>query len=128
MKKVLSSILLLLYVTASSGIVINMHYCMNRLDSAKLGVVKSEVCPKCGMATDELNSCCHNEVKIIKIQDVQKLSELNYNFISFKANAAGQSNIFVELFSAVDDYSFVKNNSPPINKQDTYLINCVFRI
>lgn len=128
MKKVLASILLLLYVTVSSGIVINLHYCMNRLDSAKLGVVKSEVCNKCGMATDELNSCCHNEVKIIKIQDVQKINELNYNFISFKAIAAYHSYLFVEQLSAVNGYSFINNHSPPINKQDTYLVNCVFRI
>ena len=128
MKKVLASILLLLYVTASSGIVINLHFCMNRLDSAKLGVVKTELCTKCGMATDELNSCCDNEVKVIKIQDVQKVSGLNYNFISFKTIAAVPNNIFVEPLSAINDYSFVNNHSPPINKQDTYLVNCVFRI
>ena len=101
---------------------------MNRLDSAKLGVVKSELCTKCGMATDELNSCCHNEVKIIKIQDVQKVSDLNYKFISFKTIATDHSNLFVEQLSALNDYSFVNNHSPPINKQDTYLVNCVFRI
>lgn len=128
MKKVIASILLLLYVTVSSGIVINLHYCMNRLDSAKLGVVNNEVCTKCGMQTDELNSCCHNEVKIIKIQDVQKVTNLNYDFATFKIVTTNHSNLFVELLSTLNDYSFVNNHSPPINKQDTYLVNCVFRI
>ncbi|HLF45153.1 MAG TPA: hypothetical protein VI548_01935 [Chitinophagaceae bacterium] len=128
MKKVLAPILLLLYITTSSGIVINLHYCMNRLTTAKMGIVKSEVCSKCGMSTKEGNKCCHSEVKVIKIQDVQKLSELNYNFSTFKILADRPSVIFNELLASVDNFSFVNNHSPPISKQDIWLVNCVFRI
>ena len=128
MKKVLASILLVLYITASSGIVINLHYCMNRLSSAKLSIVKSEICSKCGMESNDRNKCCHSEVKVIKIQDVQKLSELNYNFISFKLYADRPFVIMNEALASTDDFSFVSDHSPPISKQDTYLVNCVFRI
>ncbi len=101
---------------------------MNRLDSAKLGVVKNEICGKCGMSTDEPNSCCHDEVKIIKIQDEQKVNNLNYDFSSFKSIAAVLSNLFVDPVSLYDDLSFENNHSPPLNTQDIYLVNCVFRI
>lgn len=128
MKKILASILLVLYVTATSGIVINLNYCMNRLDSAKIGVLKNEICSKCGMSTNDSNNCCHSEVKVIKIDDVQKLNDLNYNFISFKTITEHHSIIFDELLATTNDFSFINNHSPPINKLDTYLVNCNFRI
>lgn len=128
MKKVLASILLVLYLAASSGIVINLHYCMNRVDSVKLGASNNELCGKCGMPTDEANGCCHDEIKIIKLQDDQKVSQLNFEFISFAKIAEKHSFDFSEVIKSSSAFSSLNNHSPPINKQDTYLVNCVFRI
>jgi hypothetical protein len=128
MKKTVSVILILFYFAVSSGVAINLHYCMNRFDSLQLGAVKSEVCGKCGMHTEESNGCCHDEVKIIKLQDDQQISHIHFQFSSFEALADNHQPDFAEqlIFNAA--YSSVNNHSPPLSKQDTYLVNCVFRI
>lgn len=128
MKKILASILLILYVSISSGVVINLHYCMNKLDSAKLGMAKSDSCNRCGMPTEEANGCCHDELKIIKIQDAQKVSQLNYDSHTLQVDLIPQSELFEQYVISADQVIFSENHSPPLSKQDTYLLNCVFRI
>jgi hypothetical protein len=128
MKKAVSAILIVFYFAVSSGVAINLHYCMNRFDSLQLGAVKSEVCGKCGMHTDDANGCCHDEVKIIKLQDDQQVSNIHFQFSSFIALADIVQPDFTEQLFCGISYSSGNNHSPPLNKQDTYLVNCVFRI
>lgn len=128
MKKAVSAILIVFYFAVSSGVAINLHYCMNRFDSLQLGAAKSEVCGKCGMHTDDSNGCCHDEVKIIRLQDDQQVSNIHFQFSSFIALTAIVEPDFTEQLVSGAGYSSVNNHSPPLSKQDTYLVNCVFRI
>jgi hypothetical protein len=128
MKKGIAVILLVLYVAFSTGVVISFHYCMNDLDSLQLGAAKTEICGKCGMHQVDANACCNDEVKIFKIQDDQQTSVVNFKFSAPEAlitplpylSEISITNSTHELFS--------NNHSPPLNKQYTYLQNCVFRI
>ena len=128
MKKSIASILLILYVAFSSGVVINLHYCMDNFDSVQFGANKSDYCSVCGMHKSEGNECCKDEVKIFKIQDDQQTSAINFEFSSPDA-------VVVDL-PLWNETSLVKSthqlylqtHSPPLGKQDTYLQNCVFRI
>lgn len=128
MKKGIAAILLTLYFVFSSGVVINLHYCMNRLDSARLGVSSTEMCSKCGMPTTDLNGCCHNEVKIIKLQDDQQAATLHFKFLKPIAEAVSTP-VLPDQF-ILDTYNKFSSttHSPPWHQQDKYLINCVFRI
>lgn len=128
MKKGIASILFIFYFAFSSGVVINLHYCMNKFDSSKFGAEKSKLCGKCGMHTDDSNRCCHDVVKVIKIQDDQQVSSTNVKFTSPEATVIVHTYSTDELINNnVNDFTF-SNHSPPLNKQDTYLLNCVFRI
>lgn len=127
MKKAFSAILLIIYLAATSGIAVNLHYCMNRFDSFQLGTSNTEVCGKCGMHTEDANGCCHDEVKIIKVQDDQQSSSLNYQFTSSEALVNTPPFIAESIVDGDNEY-VVNNHSPPLSKQDTYLHNCVFRI
>jgi hypothetical protein len=128
MKKSIASILLVLYVAFSTGVVISFHYCMDEFDSAQLGAKEFEICGRCGMHVPDSGGCCNDEVKIFKIQDDQQLSSINFKFSS--------PDIIIIPIQAWDDVVvvnsshqlYLNNHSPPINKQDTYLQNCVFRI
>jgi hypothetical protein len=128
MKKGIASILLLLYIAFSSGVVISFHYCMDDFDSLQLGNVKTDVCGKCGMHTDDSSGCCNDEVKVFKIQDDQQASAISFKFSAPDA--------IIAALPVWDDPSpnksnhqlFLNNHSPPLSKQDTYLQNCVFRI
>jgi hypothetical protein len=128
MKKGFATILLLFYFAFSSGVVINLHYCMNRFDSSKFGTAKADICGKCGMHTDDSNGCCHDEVKVIKIQDDQKTAVVNFTFNTPPTFIEHNTLFVLNTLRAGETQLALINHSPPISKQDTYLQNCVFRI
>jgi hypothetical protein len=128
MKKSKAAILLILYFAFSSGVVINLHYCMNKFDSSKLGAAKSEICGKCGMHTEDSNGCCHDVVKVIKIQDDQQVSSMNVKFTAPEAADLIHTYNPDQLINySVNRFTF-SDHSPPLIKQDIYLLNGVFRI
>lgn len=128
MKKPIASILLILYVAFSSGVVISFHYCMDSFDSVQLGAKKSDYCGVCGMHKSEGNECCKDEVKIFKIQDDQQTSAISFKFTSPDVVVADLP-LWIETFVVKStDELYLQTHSPPLSKQDTYLQNCVFRI
>ena len=128
MKKTIAAILLSFYFVFSIGVVINLHYCMNKLDSSKLGASKSEVCGKCGMHTDDSNGCCHDELMVIKILDDQNVPVVSFNFSSPQISNNFNSLFALNILSNSEKEFTLSNHSPPLSKQYTYLQNCVFRI
>lgn len=128
MKKLLASILLLVYFTVSTGFVVSIHYCMNKVDSVQLGDTTSDECGKCGMHIEDSGGCCKDDVQMVKLQGDQSLVKITVPDFSLHLPSP--------LFNAFDIYS--NNNSveekhplahgPPLSEQDTYLKNCVFRL
>lgn len=101
---------------------------MDRFDSFQLGASKSEVCGKCGMHKSDADKCCNDEVRIFKIDDDQQVSGMNYKF-PVAESVIVHHPVENTTFSPDNKYSLLNNNhSPPLNKQGTYLYNCVFRI
>ena len=126
MKKTLAAILLLVYFTVSTGFVVSLHYCMDRLTSAEIGNSKSDKCDYCGMHKD--GHCCRDDVKIVKLQTTHLASQITVPFFSLSFVSVATTEFIVSPF-----YNFTKTNhaiahSPPLSEQDTYLQNCVFRI
>ena len=130
MKKVLAAILLVTYFAFSSGVVVNYHYCMDQLASAKLFEKDSDVCGMCGMHNSPLNDCCRDEVKVFKSTDDQT-SPASLSFI-IKAPQADAVELSSFLFLPIRNHSesiFAVAHPPPLlTEQDTYLQNRVFRI
>lgn len=124
------SILLVCYLAFSSGVIINFHYCMNRLASTELFAYEGDRCGKCGMHTDESNGCCRDEVKIVKMNDDQKLTTaLSYVLPSLDALVQEPSEYIVTSFYNVPVARHFLNHSPPLlSTQDICLQNSVFRI
>ncbi len=126
----LASILMIVYLAFSSGVVINHHFCMNRLDSVTLFGTDSEYCGKCGMHTDDSEGCCHDEVEVVKLDnDHQKsqVASLNPPEI-ITLNFLASSFICLPTQNA-DPAGHYHSHSPPLlSAQDTYLQINVFRI
>ena len=132
MKRSLAFILLLIYSVTSIGATVQLHYCMGKLSGWSLALTetKSKECDKCGMEKTHLDKgCCHDENKLLKIQDDQKA-----NYVSLEI-----SKLSVATPLVVDDtltYALPKieelhpqNNAPPRGSGvDVYIRNCVFRI
>ena len=73
MKKVFAFIITLMYLGVSSGFVVAIHHCMGSVAGASLGMAGSNnTCGKCGMDRGS-NKCCKDEVKLVKLQDAQKI-------------------------------------------------------
>ena len=129
MKKLVASITVLVYFAMSSGVVINLHYCMGRVQSIDFYASKKEYCGKCGMPISKTHGCCKDEVKIIKLQDDQNKTSINISIKSIDVPAGIPSEFIAASFHKAELASHYNSNSPPsLTGQDTYLQNCVFRI
>ncbi len=129
MKKFLATISTLIYFAVTSGIIVNMHYCMNKFDSAQLYSTSSEFCNKCGMHTDDSNGCCHDELKIVKLNDVHNFSQINIELKAPEAVALIHKSLIATFNIEKILSNDFQNHSPPLlSDQDIYLQNRVFRI
>lgn len=73
-KKLTVLILALLYIVTTSGVTINMHYCMGEFVQMNFSHNKDNNCSNCGMKETESKGCCENEQKILKIDKEQKVT------------------------------------------------------
>jgi hypothetical protein len=130
MKKIIASIAFLCYLTVTCGIIVNFHYCMNRLASLQFFVTENKTCPKCGMHIKKSHGCCRDEVKIIKMKVDQKAaSNIVFELPALDVIDQVPSLFITASFYNVNETRHNHNHSPPLlTEQDTYLQNCVFRI
>ncbi|RYG51081.1 MAG: hypothetical protein EOO01_09265 [Chitinophagaceae bacterium] len=130
MRKLGVFILLLCYVAFSSGVIINSHYCMDKLASTQLFSTGSKECGKCGMHIEDSHGCCRDEVKVVKMEDDQKVTAaVVFDIHSLTPPAQIPSAFIVTSFYNVSLEAHTFFQPPPLLKgQETYLQNCVFRI
>lgn len=128
MKRFSAILLFALYFSFSTGVVISMHFCMNRFDSVKLGATASEICDKCGMHTADFKDCCHDEVQIFKIQDDHQAGAYYQVKLVPLAVRLPDLPLIPDLVAANGRIQVADIHSPPARQQATYLRNCVFRI
>ena len=100
---------------------------MNKLSSLEIFGNKSETCSKCGMSNEEGNGCCHDDTKVIKLQDDHFAS---YHFYKLKNITPVMTRTpLTGLNKLFNDYSYNQPDFiPPDSKQPVYLVNKVFRI
>src|SRR5688572_7812235 len=126
MKKLLAVIVVFTYLAVSSGIVICLHYCMDRFDSAAIGTNSSDKCGKCGMHKD--GDCCKDEVMVVKLQTSHIASANILADFTLSAIQDIQTEFLNTPFRNYTVITYSIAHSPPLSAQDTYLTNCVFRI
>lgn len=130
MKKIIASITIICYLALTTGVIVNFHYCMDRLGSVQLFAAETKKCGKCGMQIGKSHGCCRDEVKIIKLELDQKTpSGIAFDFPAVDFFVFSPSQFFAASFFTLAEAGHYKNHSPPLlSEQDTYLQNCVFRI
>lgn len=126
MRKFIIIALLTLHTVASSGTVLSMHYCMGSLASLSVGEKHGTGCDICGM---EDRGCCHDDVKVIKIDGTQELSNATSHlfpkefFILPKQPFRLENEYFAIQKQATSQFPIQVVGSPPI-----FILNCNFRI
>ncbi len=130
MKKAIASIAVLCYLVVTCGVIVNAHYCMDRLASIHLFETKASVCGQCGMDIHQSDGCCRDEISVIKLdQDQNKIPVLAFELPSLNITAVIPSAFISASFYNIDEQRHFHNHSPPLlSAQDTYLQNNVFRI
>src|SRR5437868_537361 len=67
MKRILVTILSILYMASAMGATVHLHYCMGEFMDASLMHRDEHKCGKCGMLkTEKDNGCCKDEHKTLK--------------------------------------------------------------
>ena len=130
MKKVLVSILAIYYLAVTCGVVINMHYCMDRLASSTLYISQGKKCDRCGMEIHRSGGCCRDEVQIVKLdENQQKSTNVLFEIAPLAQPEIVPSEYIVAAVQDTPGTRYYLNHSPPLlSAQDTYLQNSVFRI
>jgi hypothetical protein len=127
MKRFLVAILAVLYFTISTGMVMNIHYCMGKVRSVNVNLMAKNMCG-CGK-TKETKSCCKTEHKVLKVEDNHKASYAFYDFSEPIADLPVNKYVVNTPLSSVNNVLAYNTHSPPLlSQQPIYLLNCVFRI
>jgi len=125
MKKLLVTILAIVYLATSTGATLHVHYCMGKFYSVDF--VKKDDCSKCGMKAND--GCCKDEFKVLKVSDNHKLISNDINLSPSIAALNTNNNLDEQVFFTDNTLSLTHNNSPP-NSSGTplFILNCVFRL
>jgi hypothetical protein len=132
MKKVFLAILTLLYISASIGVTLHTHYCMDILAARGNSHCKSQKCDKCGSEkiNKKDNLCCRNENKFVKNDKDQNIPESVFHLTPSIAVALPP--YFLELsfnqFASTSEVIPINDALPPISGIAIYVRNCVFLI
>lgn len=129
MKKIFTSILFVLYLTASSGATINFHYCMGEFIGIDVHAFSDNTCSNCGMAKEKKKGCCSEKHTTLQLKKDQLVStpvsvpENNFVFI----NPTNFSEKYYTLYT-LNNKSCAAHRPPLIQTVSASVMLCVFRI
>ena len=132
MKKVLVFILALVYLAASAGATVHMHYCMGDLAGWSFTDKGNDHCGVCGMkkSTTNKKGCCNDEHRQFKLQQDQNAAALH--FIINPVTAVISSPVYLPAntgnFTSIAEERPLTNSPPPCSSIPVYLSNRNFRI
>ena len=126
-------IVTIIYLAASTGATVHLHYCMGRIADVDLMHHAEKVCGLCGMEkpADGDNGCCKDETETIKISIDQKttLGQLFLFEQPFTDIIALQVPVLPGFKLINDEKVPPVSHAPPRSRQvPIYLIQSNFRI
>lgn len=128
MKKIIIAISALVYMAVSSGIAMEIHYCMGKKAGVEFYGSGSDKCGKCGMK-DTNKGCCHDEHKFYKLNDSHKTASNDINFAPGEMAILNDQFLYDWKMPENIALAAINNHSPPGNTEPSACImNCVFRL
>ena len=124
MKKVLITILAIVYLATSSVAAVTMHYCMGKMYEVNFS--NNNTCNKCGM--HHAKGCCETKVKVIHAQDAHQLISSDISVQPFFAIIETSYSVYNTMFSVATSALITHNNSPPLSGISLSILYCVFKI
>ncbi|MBG9378033.1 hypothetical protein I5907_17475 [Panacibacter sp. DH6] len=126
MNKTVALILAFMYLSLSSGLAVNIHYCMGKVADVHVNDYTETTC-KCGKKSAK--PCCNNQFEVVKVQDAHQLATADFNLQSPAIVLHSFQNLMALLTLPQVQTAMVADHAPPLlSPPDIYLQNCVFRI
>jgi hypothetical protein len=128
MKKLTIAILAILYLGVSSGIALEIHYCMGKKAGVDFYGETPAKCGKCGM--EEKEGCCNDEHKFYKLSDSHKNVTSDVSLTAPELILVSTGIPMAPAPTQTDHPGNVlRNNSPPdLSRPSACILHCVFRI
>lgn len=134
MKKLLIFTLAFLVLLSSSGVMMNMHYCMGKFtgSSISLSYNSASNCTSCGMEKEAnaRKGCCHDNKTLLKSSTDQKLLNAEFRLTKIYPIVLFNNGYqFKELkLLSVNNNSFIASSPPLIQRPAIFIRNCSFLI
>ncbi len=127
MKKVIVSILMILYLGSFSGIAMDIHYCMGKKSGVDFFDGNNKKCGKCGMK--EKKGCCSDHHKFYKLSDSHRSASNSISFGTFEIPLITDFALYDWRITESSVSRVIRNNSPPgLSQPSLIVLNCVFRL
>lgn len=132
MKKFIIGILAVLYIGASTGAAVNMHYCMGEFTNWGIWQLDSKTCSNCGMqkSNKKDNGCCKDEHKFIKSNIDQKTVESSFELMGSIGSSllTGYAELPSLRLASITEQTPVSNAPPRSSSIAAYIVNRTFLI
>ena len=129
MRRFLLAIAVFVYGLTSLGWVLDIHYCMGKVDAVHLFEKEKSSCGTCGMSAEESEGCCHDEAALVMlIQDQKPPVTLKFNLESPVLNLPPVVALLSKPVLLQRSVFAQPENAPPGFSNPLFLRNRVFRI
>ncbi len=116
-------------MTVSSGIAMEIHYCMGEKAGVDFYQVSDKKCGRCGMKEESKKGCCSDEHQLFKLEDSHKKAVVEY---SFQIGALAITNaypVYDWQLPSNEAIAFPVGHSPPdYTKAPARILHGVFRL
>ena len=131
MRKTVYSLVVAVYFLLSCGVVVQLHYCMDRLQEIGLFADGHEgTCADCGMEMNVDNDCCQDRTEVIKLVQDQSINQAPVLSPKSASEPARGWNAIVQLqkFTFVTDRQFDQLDDRFHQDRYRYRLLSVFRV
>ncbi len=116
-------------MTVSSGIAMEIHYCMGETAGIDFYKNSDDKCGRCGMKEQNKEGCCSDEHKFLKLDDSHQKAINTYNFNVGEVAVDVHYPSYETLLPPTEAVLSVNNHSPPeYLKPPARILHGVFRI
>ncbi len=100
-------------MTVSSGIAMEIHYCMGEKAGVDFYADSDDKCGRCGMKEQKKKGCCSDEHKFLKLDDSHQKAISEYNFIVGDVAVLTSYPSYEWVLFPSGAISALNNHSPP---------------
>ncbi len=116
-------------MTVSSGIAMEIHYCMGEKAGIDFYKNSDDKCGRCGMKEQNKKGCCSDEHQFLKLDDSHQKAINTYTFTLGEVAALDLYPSYKTILLPAGALLAVKNHSPPgYLRPPARILHGVFRI